>query len=134
MVVSLHACDTATDDALVKAVRWGAKVILSVPCCQHELFDQIRNETMNPLLKHGILKERLAALVTDSLRANLLEAAGYAVQILEFIETEHTPKNLLLRAIKQDSPALREKRFAEYEAFRDFWGVRPAMEKGLRQG
>lgn len=101
MVVTLHACDTATDFALDKAVKWGAKVILSVPCCQHELNAQIESEMWRPVLKYGIIKERMAALLTDALRANLLEQQGYDVQILEFIDMEHTPKNLLIRAIKK---------------------------------
>lgn len=102
MVVTLHACDTATDFALDKAIRWGAKVILSVPCCQHEVNAQLKNDRMQPIFKYGIIKERMAALMTDALRANLLEQAGYETQILEFIELEHTPKNLLIRAIKTD--------------------------------
>ena len=101
MVVTLHACDTATDYALAKAVEWGAQVILSVPCCQHEINRQIHNEALSPLLKYGIIKERLSALVTDALRANLLEAAGYETSILEFIDMEHTPKNLLIRAVRK---------------------------------
>lgn len=131
MVVALHACDTATDDALAKAVAWGAQVILAAPCCQHELFGRIRSEVLHPLLKHGILKERLSALITDSLRANRLEIAGYTVRILEFIETEHTPKNLLIRAVRRDSPPNRSELVREYEAFRDFWHVQPYIEKIL---
>ena len=100
MVVTLHACDTATDFALAKAVQWDEKVILSVPCCQHELNGKIRNDLLAPVLKYGILKERMSALITDGIRANLLESAGYSVQILEFIDMEHTPKNLLIRAVK----------------------------------
>ena len=99
MVVTLHACDTATDYALDKAVRWGAKVILSVPCCQHEVNRQIENELLQPVLKYGLIKERMSALLTDAIRANLLEEAGYQVQVLEFIDMEHTPKNILLRAV-----------------------------------
>ena len=100
MVVILHACDTATDYALAKAVGWDAKVILSVPCCQHELNRQIKNEVLEPILKYGLLKERMAALITDGLRANYLEQEGYTTQILEFIDMEHTPKNILIRAVK----------------------------------
>ena len=101
MVVTLHACDTATDYALAKAVEWDAKVILSVPCCQHELNRQIACRTMGPVMDYGILKERMAALLTDGLRAKLLENAGYETQILEFIDMEHTPKNLLIRAVRR---------------------------------
>ncbi len=102
MVVTLHACDTATDYALEKAVKWKAKVILSVPCCQHELNKQISNEMLSPVFSYGILKERMAALITDGLRAELLEGAGYETQILEFIDMEHTPKNLLIRGVYTD--------------------------------
>lgn len=100
MVVTLHACDTATDYALAKAVGWGAKVILSVPCCQHELNRQIANEELAPVMDYGLLKERFAAIVTDGLRAKYLEREGYETQLLEFIDMEHTPKNVLIRAVK----------------------------------
>ena len=99
MVVTLHACDTATDYALAKAVQWGAKVILSVPCCRHEANKMMENELLQPVLQYGILKERMAAIMTDAVRANLLTAKGYDTQILEFIDMEHTPKNLLIRAV-----------------------------------
>lgn len=99
MVVTLHACDTATDYALAKAVQWGAKVILSVPCCQHEANRMMENELLQPVLQYGILKERMAAIMTDAVRANLLTAKGYDTQILEFIDMEHTPKNLPIRAV-----------------------------------
>lgn len=99
MVVTLHACDTATDFALAKAVGWKAKVILSVPCCQHELNGQMANEVPAPLFSYGLIKERMAALVTDSLRAEYLKREGYDTQILEFIDMEHTPKNILIRAV-----------------------------------
>ena len=102
MVVTLHACDLATDYALDKAVKWGARVILAVPCCQHELNRQIQSDSLKPVLKYGIIKERVAALLTDALRANLLEQQGYETQILEFIDMEHTPKNLLIRAVKKN--------------------------------
>lgn len=100
MVVTLHACDTATDYALAKAIGWNAQVILSVPCCQHELNKQIANDMLAPIMDYGLLKERFAALVTDGLRAKYLETAGYETQVLEFIDMEHTPKNILLRAVK----------------------------------
>lgn len=101
MVVTLHACDTATDYAIKKAVDWNAKVIFTVPCCQHEVNGQIENEMMEPVLKYGLLKERMAALITDGIRASLLEEAGYDTQVLEFIDMEHTPKNILIRAVKR---------------------------------
>ncbi|HJC48138.1 MAG TPA: SAM-dependent methyltransferase [Candidatus Lachnoclostridium pullistercoris] len=101
MVVTLHACDTATDYALYKAVKWGAKVILSVPCCQHELNGQMENEILAPLFSYGIIRERTAALFTDAIRAEILEGQGYRTQLLEFIDMEHTPKNILIRAVRQ---------------------------------
>ncbi|MEH2932067.1 SAM-dependent methyltransferase [Candidatus Ventrimonas sp. KK005] len=128
MVVTLHACDTATDYALEKAVRWGAKVILSVPCCQHELNRQIKNDLLKPVLGYGIIKERMAALITDALRAELLEAAGYRTQILEFIEMEHTPKNLLIRAVKEGKPKENQK---ELDKLMEFLQVNPAFKRLL---
>lgn len=124
MVVTLHACDTATDYALDKAVKWGAKVILSVPCCQHELNKQIRNELLQPVLKYGLIKERMAALLTDALRAEILESKGYQVQILEFIDMEHTPKNILIRGVKKGS----EKDGTDYRKVMEFFGVSPTLE------
>lgn len=100
MMVTLHACDTATDYALAKAVEWNTKVILSVPCCQHELNRQMVNDVLAPVMEYGLLKERFAALVTDGLRAKYLESEGYDTQVLEFIDMEHTPKNILIRAVK----------------------------------
>ena len=102
MVVTLHACDTATDYALAKAVKWGAKVILSVPCCQHEVNKQISCKELQPLLQYGIIKERMSALITDALRADILKEQGYDADLLEFIDMEHTPKNILIRAVKKD--------------------------------
>ena len=112
MMVTLHACDTATDYALARAVQWGARVILSVPCCQHELNRQISGGDIAPVLKYGILKERMSALLTDGIRAEILQCAGYRTQILEFIDMEHTPKNLLIRGVftgNRKSPAEVEK-------------------------
>lgn len=130
LAVSLHACDTATDDAIAKAVRWNAKVILAAPCCQKELYRQLNAEELQPMLRYGVIRERLTGLVTDTLRAARLEAAGYAVQILEFIETEHTPKNLLIRAIR--SPHINRKNAIQsYQQLRDFWHVIPRIEKNL---
>ncbi len=128
MVVTLHACDTATDAALEKAVRWGASVILSVPCCQHELFGQIENELLSPLLSHGILKERFSALATDAIRAKLLDLMGYRSQLLEFIDMEHTPKNILIRAVRSSGGDMTAK-WREYSAFRDFLGAKPYLER-----
>ena len=117
MVVTLHACDTATDYALAKAVGWHAKVILSVPCCQHEINGQIENDVLKPILKHGLLKERFSAIVTDALRAEYLEREGYEVQVLEFIDMEHTPKNILIRAIDTGKKGKNSKRIRDCEAF-----------------
>lgn len=131
MVVTLHACDTATDAALLKAIGWGASVILSVPCCQHELFRQLSQPVLKPLLKHGILKERFSALVTDAIRANLLELAGYRTQLLEFIDMEHTPKNILIRAVKAGKTDIAQLQ-REYEQFKQFMGVHPFMEREMK--
>jgi SAM-dependent methyltransferase len=99
MVVSLHACNTATDLAISKAIQWQAKAILAVPCCHHECYTQIQNALLAPIFQHGILKEKIAALLTDGLRAQLLTEVGYKVQVIEFIDTAHTPKNILIRAV-----------------------------------
>jgi hypothetical protein len=132
LVVSLHACDTATDVALDRAIRAGAEVILSVPCCQHELLGQLENETLRPLLRYGTLRERFVAEVTDAARARLLELAGYDVQVLEFVALEHTPKNVLLRATRTERPARDRERLAtEYRAFADALGIQPALERLL---
>jgi len=117
MVVTLHACNTATDFALDKAVGWNARVILSVPCCQHELNEQIKNETLEPVLKYGLIKERMAALITDALRAEYLESCGYDAQILEFIDMEHTPKNILIRAVKTGKKKDNQDKIKNCEAF-----------------
>lgn len=132
LVVTLHACDTATDAALEKAVRWDAAVILSVPCCQHELYNQVNNPILAPMLGHGIIKERFAALATDSARAQILEILGYKAQIVEFIDLEHTPKNLLIRAVKQkQANEQRNKKLEEYIAFKSFLQIDPYLERAL---
>jgi hypothetical protein len=132
LVVSLHACDTATDAALERAVRAGAGVVLAVPCCQHELMGQLSSEVLRPLLRHGTLKERFAAEVTDAARARLLELAGYEVQVVEFVPLEHTPKNVLLRATRTERPPRdRDRLAAEYRAFADALGIEPALERLL---
>ena len=127
MVVTLHACDTATDYALAKAVKWGAEVILSVPCCQHELNGQIQNDILEPVLKYGLIKERMAALLTDAFRAGRLEEEGYNVQILEFIDMEHTPKNILIRAVKAGVP----KKVKNLAECMELVGARPTINKLL---
>lgn len=106
LVVSLHACDTATDDALAQAIRWRAPVILAVPCCQHEVAAAMNGEALRAITKHGILKERLAALATDALRAEHLERHGYRTQVVEFIDMEHTAKNVLIRAIRREEASV----------------------------
>lgn len=133
MVVTLHACDTATDYALAKAVGWNAKVILSVPCCQHELNSQIENEVLAPIMKYGLLKERFAALVTDGLRAEYLESRGYDTQVLEFIDMEHTPKNILLRAVKsKEKHTKKEKQCKEQiQACKEFLHASPTLGRLL---
>ena len=130
VVVSLHACDTATDAALERAVRWGAETILAVPCCQHELYGQIRDEALAPLLSHGILRERFAALATDAARAQLLEAVGYDAQVVEFVDLEHTAKNLLIRATRRARRDGREP-IRRYRAFKERLGIEPTLERLL---
>lgn len=125
MVVTLHACDTATDYAMDKAIRWGAKIILSVPCCQHELNGQLKNDQIAPIGDYGILKERFSALATDGIRGKLLEAVGFETQILEFIDMEHTPKNLLIRAIRRGE-ASREK-LEKVREFCDLFAFKPTL-------
>lgn len=129
MVVTLHACDTATDFALAKAVGWNAKVILSVPCCQHEVNGQIQNEILSPVLKYGLIKERMSALITDALRAEYLEGQGYDAQILEFIDMEHTPKNILIRAIKTGR---KKNNKEQIETCREFLQIHPTLGELLQ--
>lgn len=119
LVVSLHACDTATDHVLNRAIKAGAEAILAVPCCQHAFYAKIKQPILNPLLKHGILKERFAALATDAARAAMLEISGYKTQVIEFIDTEHTPKNILIKAVKTEQLPSKELT-KDYEAFLAF--------------
>ena len=136
MVVSLHACDTATDYALEKALRWNAKVIFAVPCCHHELNRQMHSTEMNPVLKYGLIQERMAALMTDAFRADVLELEGYQVQVLEFIDMEHTPKNILIRAVKQNMPLPSEKKEKLLDSLQTcmgIWNVNPLFYR-LRLG
>ena len=147
MVVTLHACDTATDYALINAVKWGTKVILSVPCCQHELFGQMKNDLHQPILKYGILKDRLTEYLTDGLRGLKLESCGYDVAMIEFTGLEHTARNIMIKAVKSesDSPNAADKRTAQanaraaaakarraqeqYEALCEFYHVTPTIDK-----
>lgn len=131
MVVTLHAYDTATDYALYKAVKWNANVILSVPCCQHEVNKQMNCEPLKEIFKYGLIKERTAALLTDALRANQLELQGYKAQILEFIDMEHTPKNILIRAIKGKTVDASNK-IKSYQDITKFFGIEPLLGKLLK--
>ena len=132
MVITLHACDTATDFALYNAIQWNAKMIFSVPCCQHELNRQITSQILEPVLKYGLIKERMAALVTDAIRANLLEEQGYQVQVMEFIDMEHTPKNILIRAVK-DGRLTKKKKKTGIEETAAFLGVENTLQKLLEK-
>ncbi len=129
LVLALHACDTATDDALARAVEWRSRYVLAAPCCQHDLQAQIDNATApaeyGPMLRHGIVRERLGDLLTDSLRAELLRAHGYRTDVIEFVSTEHTAKNVMIRAVRTDRPAPDAASAAERLAAT--WGVTPAL-------
>lgn len=113
MIITLHACDTATDIAIYHGIRWGCGVIMSVPCCQHELNGQIKNPAMDIILKHGILKERFSAILTDAIRARILELKGYKTSVMEFIDMEHTPKNIMIRAVKTRRNTVDDKELEE---------------------
>ncbi|MCA9080427.1 MAG: SAM-dependent methyltransferase [Planctomycetaceae bacterium] len=127
LAVSLHACDTATDATLLHAVQARANVILAVPCCQHQVAPQLNAAELSSVLGHGLFRERLGSLLTDALRATALEAAGYQAQVLEFIDLEHTPKNVLLRAVRRDVDPLGDDRCRqarrEYAQLREFLGI-----------
>lgn len=130
MIVTLHACDTATDYALINAVDWNTKIILSVPCCQHELFSQIQNPIDNAFLKHGIIKDKFTEILTNGVRGLMLEACGYDVSMIEFTSLEHTAKNVMIKAVKLDNPSKKhkEKALAEYEALKNAYKINPTID------
>ncbi len=135
MVMTLHACDTATDYALYHAVNWNSRVILSVPCCQHEMNSQARSDELSILMKYGLLKEQFAALATDAVRASLLEYKGYKTQVMEFVDFSHTPKNVLIRAVKSNIPAKkREKSLKEVESLMEKFHTDPTLYRLLIDG
>jgi len=136
LLVSLHACDTATDEAIAAGVRLGAEAIVLAPCCQHECLVQINHALAQrgpgvwaPVVEHGILRARMADLITDSLRSSALEALGYRAEAIEFVAAEHTTKNLMIRAVKRPpNPAHEQRALREYHELADTWGVHPALE------
>jgi SAM-dependent methyltransferase len=131
LLVSLHACDTATDEAIAAGVRLGAEAIVLAPCCHHELAGQIATREKDGLLRHGLLLGRQADLVTDALRAARLEIAGYRVEVMEFVSAEHTAKNVMLRAERAPSKPRASRAAAEFVELRDRYGVDPAIERLL---
>lgn len=134
MVITLHACDTATDHALYNAIQWNAKMIFSVPCCQHEVNAQIKSDALSLLTNYGLIKERTSALLTDAIRANLLQCASYKVQVLEFIDVSHSPKNILLRCVKSDKITLAKKKQAleEVRAIMNEFQLQPTLYNLLK--
>jgi hypothetical protein len=142
VVLALHACDTATDEAIARGIAWGARAILAVPCCQHDLNQQLRrsgapaSRSFAPVLRHGILKERLADILTDAFRAHLLRLAGYDTDVVEFVSTEHSGRNLMIRAVRRPEAdatdartrSQRQALAADYEALKSLWGITPYLE------
>ncbi len=134
MVITLHACDTATDYALYNAIKWNSKMIFSVPCCQHEFNHQMESQSLSILTKYGIVQERIAALMTDSVRANLLESVGYKTQLLEFIDIAHSPKNILIRASKGNiSKDKKEKALCEVKNLLKEFNFNPTLFNLLKE-
>ena len=131
IVLSLHACDTATDEAIAQGVAWQSEVILAAPCCQHELRPQIKASLFDPVLRHGILKQRTADVLTDACRAQILRILGYKTDVVQFIDSKHTPKNLMIRARRALNPG-NQTLIEEYKALRDFWEIEPSIEKLLK--
>lgn len=132
MIISLHACDTATDYAIYFGVKLNCDVILSVPCCQHELFKQIKNESLSSMLSYGILKERFSSLLTDNLRADALKLCGYKTNIIEFIDMEHTPKNIMIKAIKNKNFTKNDKNIEDFEKLIYNFNINPTIYKLLK--
>lgn len=128
IVLALHACDTATDEALAQGIRWGASLIMAAPCCHRHLHDQLETRApFTPLLRHGILKKRFADLLTDALRALILRVMGYKTDVVEFVSSEHTDRNLMIRAVRRLPPG--DRRFVqEYRDLTTYWGVTPYLE------
>jgi SAM-dependent methyltransferase len=131
VVVALHACDTATDDALARGIRWGSRLIVSAPCCQHELQEQLSHmpvpDPFRAVARHGILSERLGDILTDAFRAGILRIMGYRTDVIQFVSTEHTAKNLMIRSVKTSESGSAQSA-EEYQALKDYWHVTPRLE------